>query len=93
LEQRPQKPGEKETNRFRHGRGPQRPHDPATNPESGAARRGGPNRSRGRDERRQDQRQENTPAPAPRREPSVNLNSPFAKLLALKSQLEAKGKD
>ncbi|WP_158813562.1 hypothetical protein [Methylocapsa sp. S129] len=87
----PQKPGE-ETNRRQHGRGPRRPFDSA-NKLDGAGRRGGPNRGRGQDERRQDERrQENTPAPAPRREPPVNLDSPFAKLLALKSQLEAKGK-
>jgi ATP-dependent RNA helicase SUPV3L1/SUV3 len=86
----PQKPRE-ETNRFQRGRGPRRPFDPANKPEGGAERRGGPNRGRGQDERKQDERrQENTPAP--RREAPVNLNSPFAKLLALKSQLEAKGK-
>jgi hypothetical protein len=33
------------------------------------------------------------PAPQARREQPVDLNSPFAKLLALKSQLEAKGKN
>ena len=87
-----QKPLE-EANRFRHGRGPRRSFDPANKPEGNAGRRGGPNGGRARDERKQDERrQEKTPAPAPRREPPVDLNSPFAKLLALKSQLEAKGK-
>jgi ATP-dependent RNA helicase SUPV3L1/SUV3 len=87
----PQKPHE-EANRFRHGRGPRRSFDSADKPEGGAGRRGGPNRGRARDERKQDERRQDTPAPATRREPPVDLNSPFAKLLALKSQLEAKGK-
>jgi ATP-dependent RNA helicase SUPV3L1/SUV3 len=87
----PQPPRE-ETNRFKHGRGPRR-FDSANKPEGGAGRRGAPNRG-GQDERKQDDRRhENTSASPPRREPSVNLNSPFAKLLALKSQLEAKAKE
>ena len=47
-----------------------------------------PNDVRGRRERRP----EEAPAPAPRREAPINLDSPFAKLLALKLQLETKGK-
>jgi ATP-dependent RNA helicase SUPV3L1/SUV3 len=82
-----------EPNRPRHERGPRRPFDPAHKSEGGAGRRGGASRSGGKDERKQDERRrENTPAPMPRREPPIDLNSPFAKLLALKSQLEAKNK-
>ena len=53
-----------------------------------------PIEGRGPDERKRDEGggRKTPPPPIPRREPPVNLNSPFAKLLALKSQLEAKGK-
>jgi ATP-dependent RNA helicase SUPV3L1/SUV3 len=85
---------QEEANKFRHGRGPRRSFDSASRPEGGAGRGGGPNRGRAKDERKHDERRpEKTPAPATRREPPVDLNSPFAKLLALKSQLEAKGKN
>jgi ATP-dependent RNA helicase SUPV3L1/SUV3 len=85
-----QKPAQ-ESNRLRQGwRGPRRPIDAANKPEGGG-RRGGPNRGNGPDDRKSDERRQES-APPPRREPAVNLNSPFAKLLALKSQLEAKGK-
>jgi hypothetical protein len=88
----PQKLNE-EANKFRHGRGPRRSFDSANRPDGGAGRGGGANRGRVKDERKHDERRpEKTPAPATRREPPVDLNSPFAKLLALKSQLEAKGK-
>ena len=51
------------------------------------------NSGRSRDERgRRERRPESAPAQPPRREAPVNLNSPFAKLLALKAQLETKGK-
>ena len=91
-ELQPQKPRE-ETNRFQRGRGARRAFDASNKAEDGAERRNGPHRGRGPEERKRDERrQENAPAPIPRREPPVNLNSPFAKLLALKSQLEAKGK-
>ena len=42
--------------------------------------------------RHRERRQESVSAPAPRREAPINLDSPFAKLLALKLQLETKGK-
>jgi ATP-dependent RNA helicase SUPV3L1/SUV3 len=85
-----QKPAE-EANRPRQGwRGPRRPFD--ANAGEGGGRRGGPQRNRGSDERKPDERRPDNAPPPPRREPAVNLNSPFAKLLALKSQLEAKGK-
>ena len=86
-----QRPAADETNRPRHGRGPRRSFDPANNGEAGATRRGGHNRGKSQDERKQDERRQEN-APTPRREAPINLNSPFAKLLALKSQLEAKGK-
>jgi ATP-dependent RNA helicase SUPV3L1/SUV3 len=87
-----QKPAE-EANRARPAwRGPRRPFDAISG--EGAGRRGGLHRNRGSDDRKpDDRRQENAPPAPPRREPAVNLNSPFAKLLALKSQLEAKGKN
>jgi ATP-dependent RNA helicase SUPV3L1/SUV3 len=68
--------------------------DSANRAESGIGRSGGPNRGRPPDERSQrGRRPERPPAPpVPQREPPVNLNSPFAKLLALKAQLETKGK-
>jgi ATP-dependent RNA helicase SUPV3L1/SUV3 len=76
------------------GRGARRRYDPSNKIEAGGGRRPAPNKVRPPDERRQDERRhESAPAPAPRREAPVNLNSPFAKLLALKSQLEAKGKN
>jgi ATP-dependent RNA helicase SUPV3L1/SUV3 len=83
-----------EANRPPRWRGAPRPFDPAAKQERGAERRGGPNKARGRDERKQEERsRENSPAPSARREQPIDLNSPFAKLLALKSQLEAKGKN
>jgi ATP-dependent RNA helicase SUPV3L1/SUV3 len=79
---------------FRPGRAARRQYEPSHKIEGGDGRRPAPNKGRAPDERRQDERRhENASAPAPRREAPVNLNSPFAKLLALKSQLEAKGKN
>lgn len=84
---------EQEANRPSHGRGPRRRFEPPNKSDGDTGRWRGPNRGGGKDQRKQDERrQDDAPAPAARREPPIDLNSPFAKLLALKSQLEAKGK-
>ncbi len=55
--------------------------------------RGGQNSERPKDERgRRERRPEEAAPPVQRREAPINLDSPFAKLLALKAQLETKGK-
>jgi ATP-dependent RNA helicase SUPV3L1/SUV3 len=83
----------KEENAGAQSRRGGRRHFDAPNKAEGGGRRFDQKNGRASDERRQDERKrENAPPPAPRREAPVNLNSPFAKLLALKSQLEAKGK-
>jgi ATP-dependent RNA helicase SUPV3L1/SUV3 len=83
-----------DSNRPSRWRDAPRPFDSAAKQDGGAERRGGPHKARGRDDRKQNERsRENMPAPQARREQPVDLNSPFAKLLALKSQLEAKGKN
>lgn len=73
---------------FRGGRGTRRRPDLSNKAEAAAGRRVGPNKGGAQDERRH----EGPSAPAARREPPINLDSPFAKLLALKSQLETKSK-
>jgi len=73
---------------FRGGRPDRRRANNSGDGDVALGRRGGPRKGGGQDERRP----EPPAAPAPRREPPINLDSPFAKLLALKSQLEAKGK-
>ena len=81
-------PPKQEARGFRGGRGDRRRFDNSANGEVAPGRRGGPHKGGAPDERRP----ELPAAPAPRREPPINLDSPFAKLLALKTQLEAKGK-
>jgi ATP-dependent RNA helicase SUPV3L1/SUV3 len=73
---------------FRGGRGPRGRADLSNKGDVAPGRRGGPNKGGAPEERWPD----GPAAPAARREPPINLDSPFAKLLALKSQLEAKGK-
>jgi ATP-dependent RNA helicase SUPV3L1/SUV3 len=81
-------PPKQEVRGFRGGRGDRRRFDKSGNGEVPQGRRGGPHKGGSPEERRP----ESPAAPAPRREPPINLDSPFAKLLALKTQLEAKGK-
>ncbi|MGO8834144.1 MAG: hypothetical protein ACLQE9_15185 [Roseiarcus sp.] len=73
---------------FRGARAPRRRADHAGAADAPSSHRSGPNRGGPPEERRPD----GHAAPPARREPPINLDSPFAKLLALKSQLEAKGK-
>ena len=83
-----------EPNRFQAARGSRRPSDPSSNAQAPLDRRAAQNKGRAREEREPDERRkEGAPGEGGRREPPVNMNSPFAKLLALKSQLEAKGKN
>jgi ATP-dependent RNA helicase SUPV3L1/SUV3 len=83
-----------ESTQFRRGRGPRGPSHPSNGRDNANAGRrrnanlGGPREDRAQDDRKR----ESAPPAAPRREPPVNMNSPFAKLLALKTQLETKGK-
>jgi ATP-dependent RNA helicase SUPV3L1/SUV3 len=81
-------PPKEEARGFRRGRGDRRRFDNSGNGDVAPGRRGGPHKGDAPDERRS----ETPAAPAPRREPPINLDSPFAKLLALKTQLEAKSK-
>jgi ATP-dependent RNA helicase SUPV3L1/SUV3 len=81
-------PPKEEARGFRGGRGNRRRFDNAGNGDVAPGRRSGPRKGGAPDERRP----ETPAAPAPRREPPINLDSPFAKLLALKTQLEAKSK-
>ena len=83
----PSRPNE-EARGCRGGRGPRRRADLSGKADVAPGRRPGPNKGGAPEERRP----EGPAAPAARREPPINLDSPFAKLLALKSQLEAKAK-
>jgi ATP-dependent RNA helicase SUPV3L1/SUV3 len=86
------KPQVEDGGRFQSGRRA-RQFDPVNKIEGAEGQHFGKRHARSADERKQDgRRHETPPAPAPRREAPVNLNSPFAKLLALKTQLETKGK-
>jgi ATP-dependent RNA helicase SUPV3L1/SUV3 len=81
-----------EPQRFR-GRRPDRRNSENANNAQGPRARGGQNSERPKDERgRRERRPEEAAPPVPRREAPINLDSPFAKLLALKAQLETKGK-
>jgi ATP-dependent RNA helicase SUPV3L1/SUV3 len=81
-------PPKEEPRGFRGRRGPRERGDLSNEKDIASGRRAGPHKGGAADERRP----EGAAAPAARREPPINLDSPFAKLLALKTQLEAKGK-
>jgi ATP-dependent RNA helicase SUPV3L1/SUV3 len=82
-----------ESNRFQTARGNRRPSDPSNNAQAAIERRPGHGKGRAREEREPDERRkEGSPGQGARREAPIDMNSPFAKLLALKSQLE-KGKN
>jgi ATP-dependent RNA helicase SUPV3L1/SUV3 len=96
----PPKPGaeaeaspQAEPDRFRGGRGNRRPSGSANSAQGSHRARSGQSADKPKDERgRRERRPEEAPPPVARREPPINLDSPFAKLLALKLQLETKGK-
>jgi ATP-dependent RNA helicase SUPV3L1/SUV3 len=78
---------QQETRKFRGGRGPRERGEASGAEEVRQDRHARPNKGRASPSGAA----EGPPAQA-RREPPVNMDSPFAKLLALKSQLEAKAK-
>jgi ATP-dependent RNA helicase SUPV3L1/SUV3 len=83
-----------ESAKFRRGRGPRGPSHPSNgrdNANAGRRRNANPGGTR-EDRAQEDRKRDSAPPTPPRREPPVNMNSPFAKLLALKTQLETKGK-
>jgi ATP-dependent RNA helicase SUPV3L1/SUV3 len=80
-----------DTGKFHRGRGPRGPSHPSNNRDNAGRRRNAIPGAAKDDHAQEDRKREIAP-PAPRREQPVNMNSPFAKLLALKTQLEAKGK-
>jgi ATP-dependent RNA helicase SUPV3L1/SUV3 len=61
-------------------------------PAAGPRRSAKPERQNGRDDERRNQRGAATSAPPPKRERLPDPDSPFAKLAALKAELEKKGK-
>ena len=65
---------------------------PPRGSEGGAGRRGGPKRGSAQERAPLERKPDGPSAPVARREQPVDPNSPFAKLLALKLQLEAKSK-
>lgn len=79
--------------RFRSGRGPGRSSEAARRTSSDSGERGAPSPGASRDERLRRDRRPEPVAAVPRREAPINLDSPFAKLLALKLRMEAKDKD
>ena len=87
AEARPQE----ERSRYRGDRGSRRPQPPAQEAAPAAGEGLPPRPGASKDDRGRRGRDPSI-APAPRREAAVNLDSPFAKLLALKLQLETKGK-
>ena len=84
---------ERAPRRSEAGRGFGRRAERPSRTEGTGGRRGEPN-NRGEAQQRagRELRQEAAPTPPPRREAPIDLNSPFAKLLALKLQLEGKAK-
>lgn len=79
--------------RGRSGRGAGRSSEAARRASPDSGERTAPVPGAGRDERPRRERRPEPVAAVPRREAPINLDSPFAKLLALKLRMEAKDKD
>jgi ATP-dependent RNA helicase SUPV3L1/SUV3 len=78
--------------KFHRGRGARGPSHPSNGRDNAGRRRNANPGGAKEDRAQEDRKREIAPPPPPRREQPVNMNSPFAKLLALKTQLETKGK-